>query len=66
MEQTEYCKNTAMEWYDTILNEGPGFDKYSFYSACICRLSCVKLKKFDEAIQYFDKAGAIGTPFCDE
>ncbi len=131
----EYCKNTAMEWYDTVLNEGPGFDINSYYTACICRISflfavgkgeeavrqqkaraesdpensnemdlliasyiyadkieeayecflkavekfpdawvlyihggeaCVKLKKYDEAIQYFDKAGAIGTPFCDE
>ena len=24
---------------------------------------CGKLEKYDEAIQYFDKAGAIGTPF---
>ena len=27
---------------------------------------CGKLKKYDEAIQYFDNAGAIGTPFYDE
>ena len=27
---------------------------------------CGKLEKYDEAIQYFDKAGAIGTSFYDE
>ena len=27
---------------------------------------CGKLEKYDEAIQYFDRAGAIGTPFYDE
>ena len=25
-----------------------------------------KLEKYDEAIQYFNRAGAIGTPFYDE
>ena len=131
----EYCKNTAMEWYDTILKEGSDFDENSFYRACACRISflfavgkgeeavrqqkvraesepenpkemdllivsyiyadkieeaykcflkavekfpdawelyihggevCGKLEKYDEAIQYFDRAGAIGTPFYDE
>ena len=131
----EYCKDTAMEWYDTILKEGSDFDENSFYRACACRISflfavgkgeeavrqqkaraesdpenpkemdllivayiyadkieeaykcflkavekfpdawelyihggevCGKLEKYDEAIQYFDRAGAIGTPFYDE
>ena len=131
----EYCKNTAMEWYDTILKEGSDFDENLFYRACACRISflfavgkgeeavrqqkaraeaepenpkemdllivsyiyagkieeayecflkavekfpdawelyihggevCGKLEKYDEAIQYFDRAGAIGTPFYDE
>ena len=131
----EYCKNTAMKWYDTILKEGPGVDENLFYRACACRISflfavgkgeeavrqqkarseaepenpkemdllivsyiyagkieeayecflkavekfpdawelyihggevCGKLEKYDEAIQYFDRAGAIGTPFYDE
>ena len=97
----EYCKNTAMEWYDSILKEGSDFDENLFYRACACRISflfavgkgeeayecflkavekfpdawelyihggevCGKLEKYDEAIQYFDRAGAIGTPFYDE
>lgn len=27
---------------------------------------CAKLKKYDEAMRYYDKAGQIGTYFCDE
>lgn len=27
---------------------------------------CSKLKKYDEAMRYYDKAGEIGTYFCDE
>lgn len=27
---------------------------------------CVWLKKYDEALEYYDKAGEIGTYFCDE
>lgn len=131
----EYCKKTATEWFDNILNDGYNSDTNSFYRACACRISflfdlgkgeealceqkaraeansensketnlliisyiyadklseaydcflnakerfpndwelyihggeiCAKLKKYNEAIEYFDMAGTIGTDFYDE
>ncbi|MBR2414032.1 MAG: helix-turn-helix domain-containing protein [Clostridia bacterium] len=131
----KHCKEKAMEWFDRIVENGPGDDLHSYYRACSCRISlyfaigkgdeiiamqneylqknkndprawqlyietliyaedfvqaydcfndatrlfsedwilyilggdiCAKLKKYDEAMRYYDKAGQIGTCFCDE
>lgn len=129
------CKEKAMEWFDRIVENGPGDDLHSYYRACSCRISlyfaigkgdeiiamqdeylqknkndprawqlymetliygelyadaydcfaqavalfpedwilyilggdiCAKLKMYGEAMGYYDKAGEIGTYFCDE
>lgn len=33
----DYCKNTALEWYDNVLAENPESDPHSYYRARDCR-----------------------------
>lgn len=39
-------------------------DNWELY--CMAGLICQDMEKYDEAIEYYEKAGQIGTYFCDE
>ncbi len=131
----KHCKEKAMEWFDRIVENGPGEDLHSYYRACSCRITlyfaigqeeeiiamqkeylqenkndprawqlymetlihskqyaaaydcfaeavalfpedwilyilggdiCSNLEKYEEAMRCYDKAGQLGTYFCDE
>ena len=135
MYMMNYCRDTAVEWYDKAVNDNPDNDPQNYRIACMQRIwmffllkkeneiftelekkvkenpldpiatdnllvafsfaeryeegynyfksaikqfpnewnmyihggdFCKKLKKYDEALMYYNKAGEIGTYFCDE
>ena len=82
MQLHSFCKNHLPLLHRALLTWIPGFDKIGEAYECFLKAVekfpdawelyihggevCGKLEKYDEAIQYFDRAGAIGTPFYDE